>query len=601
MDSGDKMDLQTLTGWYEQSEQSSIESRFLSERDRDYYDHKQWSEEEMEVLERRGQPAITVNRIKPKVDFLQGLERQNRTDPKAFPRTPKHEKAADAATDAIRYVLDNNEFDYTSSDVFFSELVEGTGGVEVLVSRGPDGWWIDIERYEWDRLFWDAHSLRKDFRDAKFKGTVIWQDFEDAEAMAKEAGLSDDEAEALLVTDPSYGDTYEDAPRTHWVDSERKRVKIVSMWYQQNGVWYWCKFTKNGYIKKPRVSPFLDEDGMPECGLEMQSAFVDRDGNRYGWVRTQIDMQDEINKRRSKALHLLSVRQFKFTKGAVDDVQRTKTELAKPDGAIEVNPNSEFELLLNNDLAQGQALLLQEATAEIDRVAATPQGDDKVRSGRAEIARQQASTMELGPIFDGHRSWKKRVYRQVWNRIRQFWGEERWIRVTDNEDNLKWVGLNRPITGREKLNEQLQQMSPDQLRQPEMQMILQQMANDPRLDQPVDMENQVAELDVDIILDEAPDYMTIQQEQFDQLVQLYNANPQGIPWEAIFRASQLRNKEAILDMLKGDPKQAQARQEQARIAFETEVQGRQAEIDKDRAQARKYLADAIKTQKEAGI
>jgi len=123
-------------------------------------------------------------RIKPKVDFLLGMERQTRTDPKAFPRTPAHEDAAEAATDSIRYVLDNNEFDYTRSDVFENMLVEGTGGAEVIVNVGKKGPEIVINQYPWDRLFWDPHSRRRDFSDAKYLGAVVWMDYEDARELA---------------------------------------------------------------------------------------------------------------------------------------------------------------------------------------------------------------------------------------------------------------------------------------------------------------------------------------------------------------------------------------------------------------------------------
>ena len=63
---------------------------------------------------------------------------------------------------------------------------------------------------------------------------------------------------------------------------------------------------------------------MSWCPLFMQSAYVDRNNNRYGEVRPMISPQDEINKRRSKALHLLTMRQTKAERGAVDDVDLMK-------------------------------------------------------------------------------------------------------------------------------------------------------------------------------------------------------------------------------------------------------------------------------------
>ena len=63
-----------------------------------------------------------------------------------------------------------------------------------------------------------------------------------------------------------------------------------------------------GFLAQPVKSPFLDHQGKSTSGLLMTSAQVDRENNRYGMIRDLISEQDEINKRRSKALHLLSVK-----------------------------------------------------------------------------------------------------------------------------------------------------------------------------------------------------------------------------------------------------------------------------------------------------
>jgi len=574
--------LDKLITWYDNSETATEDSRLLSERDRDYYDHKQLTAEEISTLKARGQPVIQINRIKPKVDFLLGMERQMRSDPKAYPRTPKHEDDAEAATDSLRYVLENNDFDYTRSEVFENILVEGTGGVEILVQRKKKGVEIVINQYPWDRLFWDQHSRRRDFSDAKYKGAVVWMDLDDAKE------LGNVEAVEVALAEETASDTYDDAPRANWVDKGRKRIKLCSMWYQVKGEWHWAMFTKGGFVQGPMVSPFKDEDDEPECGLEMQSAFVDRDGNRYGAVRTLIDPQDEINKRRSKSLHLLTMRQTIGEQGAVDSVDQAKRELAKPDGHVEVQPGLRFEIASTNDLAQGQLALLQEAKNEIDTIGANAalQGkDDKNMSGRALMARQQSGQTELGPIFDSLRSWQKRVYRQVWNRIRQFWTEERWVRVTDDNKGLKFVSLNRPILAREEMEQQFGPTPP-------------QYEGDPRLDIQVGMENNISELDVDIILEDAPDTITIQQEQFEVLAQIYQANPQAIPFEMIIEASQLRNKDQILEHLSGgatDEEKEQRRkqqQQEQQEAAQIMKQAKIVEIEKDKALAAKAQADA---------
>ena len=85
---------------FEEAEESTQDSRQKAERDRDYYDEKQWTAEEETALKNRKQPVITYNRVKRKVNAMMGLEKQTRKDPKAFPRNPDDEESAQAATDA---------------------------------------------------------------------------------------------------------------------------------------------------------------------------------------------------------------------------------------------------------------------------------------------------------------------------------------------------------------------------------------------------------------------------------------------------------------------------------------------------------------------
>ena len=57
----------------------------LAWRDREYYDHSQWTRDELKLLKERGQPAIVINKIQDKVQLLCRMERKSWwTDPKAF-------------------------------------------------------------------------------------------------------------------------------------------------------------------------------------------------------------------------------------------------------------------------------------------------------------------------------------------------------------------------------------------------------------------------------------------------------------------------------------------------------------------------------------
>lgn len=593
----DNADLARMIEWFTAAEEASNDAREAAERDRDYYDGKQLTDTEVDELTKRGQPPIVINRIKRKVDYLLGHERATRTDPRAFPRTQEHEGAAEAVTDALRYVCDAERFDQKRSSTWENLMVEGYGGVEVGARKNARGE-IEptIEHIPWDRIFHDPHSRRGDFQDARYLGIVLWMDREEVEERWPDAAGV---VSATLDSVPSK--TYDDKPT--WADGRRKRVRVVQMYYKKKGVWYLCFFVRAGFLDPPAPVPYLDEDGEPDCPLILQSAYVDRNNNRYGIVREMIGPQDEVNKRRSKALHLISVRQTVSEIGAVEDVAATKREMAKPDGHVVVAPGMRFEVLDTSDMALSQFNLLQEAKQEIDLIGpnASMMGkDDKAASGRAILAQQQGGTIELGPLSDALRQWQWRVYRCLWFRIKQYWTAEKWIRVTDDENNLKWVGLNQPQTMGDQLAEnpdmqgqiemvrqQIGQTNPDALP-----LFEQDLARD--LATPAPTKNEVASLDVDIILQDSPDLVTLQGEQFEQLVQLAGALPPGaIPVPLLIEASALRSekKRTIIEGLE-QQQQAPPPDPMVQAANEATVRKTQSEAARNEAQAQKYMIEA---------
>ena len=603
--------LARLVQWHESAEQSTADSRAERERERDYVDNKQWTPEEVAKLEKRKQPVVTINRIGPKVNFLLGMEQQHRSEAKAFPRTPDDEDGANAATDAIRYVMDSQRWDRLRSECFDNFIVEGACGVDVQVVEKYEGLCIELRRIEWDRMWGDQHSKIRSWDDGKYKGQFLWMDLEDA--VAKWPG----KREALEATMSSFseGNTYDDVPRVRWADPKRKRVRIAECWTKEAGAVLHNVYTKGGILERME-SPFLDQDQQPEDGFVFGSCHIDRDGNRYGVVTAWMSIQDEINKRRSKAMHLLSVRQVKAERGAVEDVNKARSELAKPDGYVEVTPGMMFEEMKNGEMAAAQFQLLQEAKQEIDAVgvnAALSGNEGRVMSGRALIQRSEQGLAELGPVFDAFKQFQLDVYRKVWNRIKQFWTAEKWIRVTDDEKNIKFVGLNQPMT----LGEQLLEEARKQGMQitPEME---QQAKIDPNMQRVVGVKNNVAQMDVDVTMDDVPASASIQSEQFETLAQIApQAGTMPPPlFEALIEASSLRNKQKILKKLRGEDQEIppmvqqmqqqmqqvqQALQEASQAAAKAGADAEAAKLDAKRAQIQamheKMRADAVTAEK----
>ena len=588
------LDVATLVRMFEESESTTTSARGQSERDRDYYDGIQYTAAEIAILNERGQPPIIDNRIKTKIDYLVGLEKQQRIDPRALPRTPAHEDDANAASQVLKYVADTEEYDNKRSGVWKNLLIEGSGGISVSVVQGYNGKpQVKLRRWAWDRMFYDPHSSEPDFSDAGYWGGVVWMDYSDALAMYPDA---QEALESTLNHGGDHSETYDDKPKTHlWADRKRKRVRVCQIEIKRDGKYYFAEFTKGG-ILKAGPSPYVDDTGESDGEMVFQSAYVNRENERYGLVREMISLQDAINKRGSKALHLLNTSQVVLEDGAVNDIEKARKEAAKPNGVIVVNPGYSDKFTFNTraDLAQSHFELLQDAKNSIDLKGpnATMMGDKaqgaSSASGRAIIASQQGGMVQLGDLLDHLRHFDKRVFTKIWNRIRQFYTAEEWIRITDDERNVKWVGMN---------------VDPARL-----QMAMQQ---DPSIQEKIaGTVGSVAELDCDIIIDAVPDAVTPALEQWQGLVELAKAGIPIPPQTLIKAAPNIKDKGDLLQEMEQaqqqqaqqpDPETAKAQAmlqiEQAKAEQAAQLQQQKAQIDAQAAQEKAQIDAAVAMQR----
>jgi hypothetical protein len=543
-------DLHRLKSYFSDAQALTQESRQRALVAIDYYDSDQFTREELNTLAMRGQPAITVNRIKPAINSIIGVTERGRSDPRAWPRNPRDAGSADAATDVLRYIADFNRFKRLKQDCFRDLLVPGSCAALVGVDADSQ---VTVTQVRWEEFFHDPRSRRQDFKDARFLGVAKWMYADDAQTLYPEkaseivATLDTASGGGGLNTDQSYQDRpLQGALSAAWVDPKQRRLMVVEMYLKDGGAWRRCVFT-GGDILEEGPSPYLDHRGRPDCPIEAMSAYVKRNNDRYGAVWDMIGPQDEINKRRSKSVHLLSTTRIEVRDPQAIDVDAdvARREASRPDGVIPYG----WGLAPNTVEFQGNMEMLQEAKSEIERMGPSPamlgrSNDDA--SGRALLARQQSGLVELGNLYGALEDWELRIYRQCWARAKQFWRAPQFIRVTDDEDTPKFVGLNQPVTH-------------------------------PTTGAVLGYANQVAEMDVDIEIDVQADTGTIQQEAFIELLQLVGSSPiyqQQAPLSTLIQLSPIPHKRAVLDAIK------QAGESQARAALQQQQVAQAAEAAK---------------------
>lgn len=562
-------------------------ARERAKKHRRYYDGKVDDRTERKIRG-KNKPTFNINRVRPGVEGMVGVVDRGKSDPRAYPRTPQDEASSEVATDALRYVSDINRWHQIKIAGFRNMLIEGVAAVLTEVDANME---VRFRRIRFEEYFYDPYSRELDFGDKSYDGIAKWTyvDAVIAQYPEHEAALR------LAVSSGDTGDaTWDDRPENgavSWTDSQRKRLLLVEMYYLHGGQWLKCVFVGDLKLEEG-VSPYEDQEGKPCNPIEAISAYLDDENNRYGVVSDMVGPQDEINTYRRNAAHFATFRQFQETgdASAHADPEEVRREGAKPDGVIPAG----YGIVPNDKFAMNMTFA-QEAKGEIERASVNPailgrQGESQ--SGRAALVRQQAGLTELSHLFGGLDDWELRIMRQAWARIRQFWTEAKFIRVTDDENAVRFIQINEPIMG-----------PPMPVTDPatgflKIDPITRQIEMRPQV---IGMRNAVAQMGVDIIVDTTPDTANVQQEQFQALVDMVPALIQaGIrpPIKSIIRNSSLPKKSELIEEIEAGSQEQQP-DPMAQQAAELAARKAASDIDKTDAQAEQARATAVKTVGEA--
>ena len=522
-----------------------------------YYHVDQWTIEQLRVLRRRQQPAITFDRTGRKIDSLAGTIRRLRTDPKVYPNTPNGEQGAEVATQVIRTICDASLQEDLEVECCKDALIHGIGVSELVLRKGdkqdPD---LKFNYVDPRTFFYDPRSTKDDFSDAKFHGVYKWADADELEAAFPGA---EDLIRQSTNNDGGYWTAFDADREPMWIDIYH-RVRLIDHWYREGNVWKWSLHTGIVELMKGD-SPFHDHLGRSISKFHAFAAYIDIHGDHYGLVRRLRGPQDAINQHRSKAVHIMNTRQIKLKEGAVDDIEITRREAARPDGVLVYRGDpKELEVLQPEQEFIQQTNYYQEAKTEIDgfgpnQALITNFGQNV--SGRAANMLQQAGLAELGPFLKSYRMWKLKMYRAVWPAAQTYWTAERFLRVTGDQGTFQFLQINT--------------VQFDQWMRPQL-------------------VNFLGAIDVEIKIDEGPDQETVASDMFDLLLALAQ-NQVPVPPQAIIEASSLPLSEK---------KKLQAMISQPTPAQQLQMGMGQAQIGKLQAEAAQAQANAQKLAAGAG-
>jgi hypothetical protein len=485
--------------WHKEAKDTSADWRDESLEDSRFYHggRGQWKQIDIDTLEKESRPVLSINRIKPTIDLQKGIEIRSRTDISARPRGAEDAGKADAITSGFKYIQDQNNADHKISDVFFDGLKAGIGWVEICENEDPREEEIAVNYLDWKKVGWDPYARDILLDDARYVYKEKWVDLDIAQATWPDKA---DEISAMLEDSRSeqgensqhtriLPDQYASDKQVSYIDSTRRRVLLVQMYYKKSETAIFLKF-KSGdvreipegvlkansdmiahpsiikVIKKP-VEKIYSCIFTGELMLEVESplkyqhnrypivpfiCYMNEDGHPYGMIRNMKDPQREINKNRSQYSHIITTRRVFFETGALKDPLNAKKEISRPDAWVELNPGAlnmnKFQFSQDVVVAREHFEIMREAKQELQEVSGAVEEqmgqETNARSGIAIEARQrQGATVNTEP-FDNLRLMKRRMGELMLGMMRQYWDYEKVIRITDEQTGAdKFVTFNQ--------------------------------------------------------------------------------------------------------------------------------------------------------------
>jgi hypothetical protein len=311
----------------------------------------------------------------------------------------------------------------------------------------------------------------------------------------------------------------------------------------------------------------------------------------YGPVRRFRDVQDDLNKRASKALFLLSTNRVITDAEAVEDHDETREEAARPDAYIVKKRGSEFKFDNNVELAQSH-LSLMDRDSQMIRHSGGVVDENLGRqtnavSGRAIQARQLQGSVVTAEIFDNLRYASQLQGQKRLSLAEQFVTQPKVIRVAGARNMAEYTRINEPEMGEDGI---------------------------------VRFVNDITASQADFVVDEQDFHQSVRQAMFETMADIVGKIAAISPDAALrilkmaLEFSDLPNKKEMVgeiakivglsekdveDMTPEEREAFEAQQQEAQQARELEKAMAKGKVDEQYAKVDKLLADAEKSRAQA--
>lgn len=445
----DIKDLQdTFKIGYEAFEDSRDEAQLVWE----LFHNRQFTQEQLNVLASRKQPAETFNVVKKFSRMLIGYYATIVNTAVALPNNPRDIDTASVMTDLINYAFERNHMDVLGDKLKLSGLVSGimcsftnvfdTGRKDEF-GRAING--IDISYVPDSQLVLDPASVEDDYSDARFLHRFKWLP-EDTLNKLFGAGTSDKLQEYYNFTDAKEADfeflnpnRYDGKHRQH-----NSYLVVHSVIEDDNGDRWSIYWHDNLELRKDKIT--YKKARWP---YRVQRIHTSDQPEYYGIFREVIESQRAINKA-VIAIALMANSDKAFVEdGAVEDIDEFTALYNRVNAVIPViNLNGIKIEKFSKEIAD-QYVIIDRALDRIQQVLGINDSFLGMAfasdSGRKVKLQQNAAIMALHYVSNRIKQFYTLLGTDVGNLVQQYFTAHHVVRISDELVSQRWVEIHKPM------------------------------------------------------------------------------------------------------------------------------------------------------------
>ena len=463
---------------------------------------EQWDNVDIETLRAAGVKALTINKIKPIIKLITGIERQSRSDFKAFPEGEEDVITGEIASKLLKNISKGSNVERKHSAQFKDGCIGGVSYIEPYMDYSYDliHGSMQFKKLSAQDVYPDPEAIEYDLSDGKFMIKVtkdLTEDqmvvlFPDKEKEIKAMGSGQINWESIKDIGECSSEELSIIPqRSDRVDGSDGSYDLIEYQYKDLEKQYFVAVQEQGLVKNVRTkeeaeelssqipgsiiiskmvpivrlaaitgTQVLDDDVawfypnwkkfsiLPYFAEEMSENMGDKSLNIQGIVRTIKDLQEEFNKRRTQELrHLNSSANsgFDVEKGQLDDQNLAKLKKYGSSAGIVIERNKgtlPITRITPMPLSQGHAQLAEENAQDLKEASGVNPDllatDSKSQSGRAILLKQRQGLVMIQEMLDNFSETKKLTGQFMLSQLKEVFTVESALKVLGDA----WVADN---------------------------------------------------------------------------------------------------------------------------------------------------------------